>query len=84
MLYSFNHLLITKYIEMENSKRFKRYVDEKTKRCFYVELEKVGNNPLWSVTYVQSSSDEITIILHHVHELQNFHEIMTGELLCLS
>lgn len=65
------------------SKTFKRYVDEKTKRCFYAELEVVGNNPIWSVSYVNAPDDEVTKTLRHVHSLQNFYYAMSDELLCL-
>ena len=53
------------------SKSYKKYVDDKTKRCFYVRLENVGNNPMWEITYVQSSNSELSIIVEFIHQLQN-------------
>jgi hypothetical protein len=65
------------------SKIYKKYVDDKTKRCFYVHLKNVGSNPMWEITYFQSSNSELSIIVQFAHQLQNFYHSVTGEFLSL-
>ena len=65
------------------SNSYKKYVNDETKECFYVELYQVGRLD-WIVTYFNSENNEISLKLNYVHQLQNLYQILSGEHLVLS
>lgn len=61
---------------------FKKYVDNVSKRAFYIKLKNVGNVPEWVVTFV-SEDYEFQKTIKSVHQLQNLYFIISDvELLC--
>ena len=60
------------------SNSYKKYVNNTTKECFYVELYQVGRLD-WIVKYFNSENNEISLKINHVHQLQNLYQILSGE-----
>lgn len=63
---------------------FKKYHNEKTPNCTYIELKEVGNNPTWIVTFFDKYAVKpYKIEIQYIHQLQNLYFCHVGEELVL-